>query len=658
MEREFSVFMTPFDRIEKSFESPKLYLILWGLSNIAKVARADARGQSLFRRVCGFFTHSSQSIEYAAVCAAAQLCSSFPDICLTQVLPLVLNRLRTFPAVEYVSCLTGLMKTISPNVLDEQIFPLVLEFLKMAEIYQYAAAELLCIIPFAKLEVSPDDFALFVASPVVGSQYLARIIRAAAGRFGRPWLENTLPKLLLLQANSYSNIREGVVRALTTEILEADQVDSQAVCHLVMAAVGWAATSESLAMALIEKADVITKYRNGEFFLKVRDIGLRLMQSGSTLLRPQLCRVCAENLQTFTGQSEPFLARAYKAIAGDADFAVRLAFVSTFADIYGKCQSASFKDTLFSCLIQCYSSPDLAVRRALATNGRIYSRIGPGRLNSLIPLFLKLVEGFSALKASWRIMSECVSVFVQFPTEVIEQYWSKMATFVNICGIRSPFALSKACILFYVSVTNPNNENKIMRLLLEHFGRNRSHSLRSLFIPLICSVAFCISFECFVNEAWPMILNLASDPVVSVRVTFLNHVPKLRVFFRQQGDSAREHELGKKFSAFGADKTPYVEGAWKKASEEMSAPMGKGPVPRSGSACLGTPSLRETMPRLTGSQQKLSAASPKVSLGRTFGSGLKIKLPMKPPAQKSVQGGQPGPKTPTLPRRISLGDVE
>jgi hypothetical protein len=75
---------------------------------------------------------------------------------------------------------------------------------------------------------------------------------------------------LLLQANSYQQLREGVVCSGMQLI---SRVESQQVHFYVMAAFGWAAGTEAIGMILIEQAGCLNPFRNGEFQTKVRDLG-------------------------------------------------------------------------------------------------------------------------------------------------------------------------------------------------------------------------------------------------------------------------------------------------------------------------------------------------------------------------------------------------
>jgi hypothetical protein len=127
------------------------------------------------------------------------------------------------------------------------------------------------------------------------------------------WLENTHPRELLLQANSYPQLREGVVRT-TMQLIS--RVESQQVRFWVMSAFDWPAETETTGMTLTEQADCLSRFCNDGFQTKVRDLGIRLSQSSSASIGAKFCSIYGANPVTFMSSDSHFK-RVYTALAED-----------------------------------------------------------------------------------------------------------------------------------------------------------------------------------------------------------------------------------------------------------------------------------------------------------------------------------------------------
>jgi hypothetical protein len=193
----------------------------------------------------------------------------------------------------------------------------------MSESHQYAAGEILLILLFTVLDLSNADFLSLLTSPVIVMHYLSRVIFLTAHRLGSNWLENTLSKELLLQANSYPQLREGVVR---TAMQLISRVESQRDHFCVMTAFGWGAGTEAIGMTLIEQAGCLSRFRNGEFQTKVRDLEIRLSQSSSASIRAKLCSIYSANPVIFLS-SDSYFKRVSKALAEDSEIDVLVVII-------------------------------------------------------------------------------------------------------------------------------------------------------------------------------------------------------------------------------------------------------------------------------------------------------------------------------------------
>jgi hypothetical protein len=281
--------------ISACLASPHQSWVLWGLSRVVTLSRSDLEYAVYLPDVIKLFQHTSVTVEYAAISCCITLSTSFPGCVAPHVVLPILRRLAESPAIEYIKCLRLLGRHINGRLLKETVVPMLLEFVGMGDDHQFAAGEMLWLLPLCQPKISNDDFLRLLGSAVIVAHYLPIAIGLSAKSLGTAWYENTMPRELLLQVNSFPQLREGATSAI---IPLFDQIDGQQAFLWAMTAFGWAQTNEGVAIVLIENADTLGQFRNGEFQVKVRDLGIRLSQS-SSVNRARLCYIYAHNPSLF-----------------------------------------------------------------------------------------------------------------------------------------------------------------------------------------------------------------------------------------------------------------------------------------------------------------------------------------------------------------------
>lgn len=561
MESKFTAEMSVLERINLSLTSQNQSHILWALSNVSKIA---ARDKTVLRSVSTITnllnSERTQNIEFAVVCCCTELATNYGDLISVNLIDPIIKRMYAFPAIEYVKCLEHTIVHLSSAILKDKLFTAVMSLAKMSESHQYAAAELLLILPFNKIDFKSEDFKELIGAKIIGTHYLPELVALACSYFDKKWQEN-LPKQLSLQANTYQSIREGTVKAVLSSV---ELVENQHIYFFVMTSFGWAAQNESVGMAIVEKADVISKLKNGEFQNRVREIGIRLAQ-GSSTRKAELCAIYAKNPQTFLS-NESYVKKIYHTLAESPETEVKLSFVQNFHLLYGKCQSPNLRDMLFSYILPYYSSMESDIKAGLIMNAQIYAVIGQARLNALLPHFLKIVGGVT----KWRLLAQAIKICTDLPDEIVQSQLSSVVNFVNGAVSQSPFALADAATRFYSTVTRFSIEDRLVSMLVDTFASSFKHQLRSLFVVIATGLGFSVTIECFAERIWPVIVSLGSDDVSSVRCTVLKNLHKIRRIFIKQGYKAGEKQILTLFMIIGKDEDPYIQTVWRQCSDGVT----------------------------------------------------------------------------------------
>ena len=203
------------DRVTIALASKSQPHELWALSTITHLSVTNPRVVENLSAVTRLLNCGSQNMEFAAVCCCTELAKNCRERVAPQLVPAIVERMRVFPASEYVTCLEHCVPFVGESTVKNVLFPTCLEFLGMDRTFQYAGVELLLVLPFKAAGVTEDVlFDVVFSSEVVSSEYLPRVVTKAAEYLGHEWMFNFMPKRLVMQANSFQNMREGVVKAM------------------------------------------------------------------------------------------------------------------------------------------------------------------------------------------------------------------------------------------------------------------------------------------------------------------------------------------------------------------------------------------------------------------------------------------------------------
>jgi hypothetical protein len=478
------------------------------------------------------------------------------------VYPLLLNpileRLRVYPAIEYVSCLQVLLTVIPVKEIHSVINPIILELSGMSESHQHAAAHLILALPLEIFDFSSDQFISILNSQVIFREYLPQLLPVVIQHLGKNWGETVLPRHLLAISQVDPTLREGACRGILSIIRE---VDAQQLYVFMRSAIGWAATSEPIALAIIEHADNLIGYKNGCFQAKIRDLGVKLTQTTSVSVLLKLFSVFSANPVTFL-TSETYLGRALKLLTESPEVVVRCSFIDSFHHFYTKTPSKEFKDRLFSWLLPLFSSGDHLIAESLLRNREIYHVIGPARISAILPAFLRITQELSR----WRSVASAISTFSELPLDAMRPFWPHMWPIMVAHFRDSPSALKPSMLLFIAAGSKVCPVREFVSRLLTDLRNSHFFTLRRFYIDAVLEVLLLLPVGAL-EELWPDVVSLVEDPVPSVRAALLQSLAKFRKLFAGLTLTEPEHHLFGVIALLSHDQDPYVKIVWKQVSE-------------------------------------------------------------------------------------------
>jgi len=646
-EGEYFRMVDSYEKLKYFLNSRSQSLILYALSKFSVLCEKDSKYLTLLGSIIPILSQSQQTTEYAALSALKRIAYSNPKQIVAECLSGLLTRIKICPASEYVQLLSIIMPYISVDMLKNTFFPCILEMLKLDEMYQHAACNLLIVFPLDSISLTTDSFSLLLTSVILVSMYLDQIVKKCIMFFGENWISNVLVRQLISLSNSKENIRAGSLRAI---LHSTQQLSDRNVYSFLLSGINWAHTNDSVALEILESSELILKHKKAEFQSKLRDIAMKLTQSSDKNTRIRIIKIMCDCPSIFSG-SEAHLKTALKNLSDDSNPEVKSAFLTKISMISSLSSSNVIKDLLLNAFISFFSDSSKQIKLLLCSSN-FYSMLGNQRIQYIITSFIRLL---STPPDNWRLVSEWIKTFVTFPDDSVLHSLQTAVTSVNSCVSKYPFALSEHCTTFYIRISNSASSDDqtmdwIITTLVRTFARSKNHALRSLFVKISNAILYQIPHEKFNTSLWPSISMFADDPVAYVRVTLLRFLPKFRNYFKQQGDSIMDSRLIHIFKSFEDDSDDFVQVTRTEIENQMySKSFGSADDDLS---LLGSfPTDQGSLPSLSKTRKKsiVSSASPIqtpqiIQRGRNRTNSLSHKSPLLPKKYPSTNILLPPPK--------------
>jgi hypothetical protein len=203
--------------------------------------------------------------------------------------------------------------------------------------------------------------------------------------------------------------------------------------------------------------------------------------------------------------------------------------------------------------------------RSRLCSGVVYSLISPTHVVELQPAFLKFMQSLK----SWRQVQACVQSFLAWPVESVVDGAAAFAPVVFDFLEREPHALVSCANRFCHKMTvmlSAANLAEFGDEIIRRFAKNPRFCVRQIF-PLLGG-ALCVpnQAEEVVDRIFAAFVQLARDPVISVRASVIPHLTRIHLYYAKIKDQVKEREVTTLFVGLGLDCAPWIEAKWQQAS--------------------------------------------------------------------------------------------
>jgi hypothetical protein len=578
------------DEITMLLNSASHSEVLFALSIIQNECIMDQSYVQYIPLITNLFSQpSSRMLKFALTTTLESMVVAYPKQVAKEAFPTILQQIQKLPAVEFVNCLIKLI----PNLDDSTIKSLIsqiLVFLKSNEEYQFAACLILEEIPFDQSFITTYVFTQFLQSPVLITKFLPNIVKKTIALMGDKWAESFLIPQLISLANSKDYARAGTVKTFLQNTKQFTERNSYS---FLLSAMGWAQSSENIAIEVVENCEHILKYKKSEFGSKIKDFVLKLQTSQDKSLRSRVIKVIVDKPYILT--SENNIRSFIKNACEDTTAEVRCTFIENIMKISKIFNTAEMKELIFNFFATFFNDTNESVRSLLTTTP-YYTKIGNQKLQYLIPSFIKFattnllsVDVLSSPKqksilvkpsahiqkidVKWRHFAACVRLFNSFPDSVVISGLQSMTNAVNQMTVKSPNALRDACLTFYsrvLFVAKPDQIEWLVTTAINCFAYSEIYAVRRMFIDISYTMCFSVKYEFFIENVWIIVSSMVNDSVSTVRAGLALMLPRFSAFFKQQSDSEMENVVVALNNALSKDKDPLVQAAWEKAQSIFS----------------------------------------------------------------------------------------
>ena len=321
------------EKIKLCLESSQQSHILWALTKFTSAFKLFPQLTSDLNLIFNLFCNGSQFIEYASICCCFNLAKEeIPETSIL-IFKTMLERIKTFPAKEYIECMKLCVPFITKDFINTEVIPAIYQLIQMKDEHKHCAGNLLLILPFTKFNYM-EVFEKIINTEIIVNFYLTKICYLISQLQPSDWSINTMPRMFLPIANSYVNLREGLLETVLAFALSNYQINSSSnqptnaqnssnyhhgssttqdypqmemsIYNFVLTAFGWAKTNEKVGLVLLKYSEIILPQKHSDFVLNIRELLIKLSQSNTEQIKSSLLSILSRN-QSLIQQTETHL---------------------------------------------------------------------------------------------------------------------------------------------------------------------------------------------------------------------------------------------------------------------------------------------------------------------------------------------------------------
>ena len=550
-------------KIEALMKSELVAQVCWSLSNVPKLVKSGAPSSEIVNKVPHFLCARSSRVELAAVNAAIELLKYSPSQYTKVFWTPVLDRIKTVPAIEYGICIDEMCKSVPAATLNNELLPVIEQLFKQSEVFQRLASFVLSVLPAEKLNLTVQQFGVFVNSAVFVNEFLVKVSSSFSKKFGTEWLYKDLPEELLKVKKDTNRL--GIASFF---IVNMERIKLQNVYSELLGVYEWATSDPEIAIVWLNHADIVLESRFIDFLAKTYQLINVVCCSEKADVRRQLPGILCEKSVLLNKAPEAIMKGAFEKLAKDKDAKVQCVFLEKIAEIHEKVEDTKLATSLLHIFFALLKEKPKHLLESLI-NKHMLIAISQASMPGIMQYVMDLMD---AVKDKWRQFTSLLAIIEGFPEKIVSASLKKMMIMVENGVSINPQALSRSAISFYAYIIHSKfttiRLTELMKYLTVTFAESEKFQLRILYLKIAAALLNELEPEFYFENVFSVVAQFKNEQVMFVRAalvdyltTFVKHYNKDKPRFGQQLEALMKN--------IESDKDPLVVSKLKDARDAI-----------------------------------------------------------------------------------------
>ena len=518
---------------------------VWAITNIARLVSMNIECDDLVKEIPRCFLSKSAKVELAAAKTAYALLWHDSAHYTPFFLKPIIDRISAVPAIEYAQCIELMAPSISPDESFSSFMPLIKKLFEKDESHQHAGSMVVKNIP--SLSITEEDFNnILLNSKVFVNEYLSPTIAHnfshKHNEYGINCLEVTLPNKLIELEGKDKSYREGVTKFFIDFM---DRIKIQTLYSNVHNGFEWATSNPKIALAIIQRIEIISKSRFVDLVNKVYLLLPYIANCNDCQVRKMLPKALIEHPSLFKGP-ESSLKTVFTQLGNDKDPNVKIAFLENLDQIYNSLlinnknlngKNENLDGTLLTLYQSLLKDSDIKVVEKLITDTPLmFVALAKNRPPSIMNLFIQVLKQF---QNRWRFFTRILREIEQFPTPTLVSGIKPLLTIICEAVKINPQALVVPVTSFFAFCIHQKFDclklPDLLKFLAFEFGKSPDFHLRIVYIKLAQSLLdeFDDDRQFFIEHIWSFLYEYKDEKVEFVYIKLLeflaDYVQKYKV---------------------------------------------------------------------------------------------------------------------------------
>lgn len=327
------------NRVSILINSKATAQIVWCLTNIPKLFQTQPNISckksilaNYLPKLISFLYSDNFPIEYHSIYCLTSIAQNFSNHNVPEasnIFQVVLDRIKTYPTIEYATLIEKLIPFVPDSLLSDQLTPLLFSMLKMNDSYQHFSGKIFSILPFERITkstnspdsvLSPNNFNQFFSSKVVSINYLPEISKRAikSPLFGEHWFLQVLPQQLMTMANIRESIRPAAAKVIMSNLdlfmEKLKNEENKILSVFALTTFSWASNNDEICLYLLENATTVLTVKKEKYIQKYIELISRIINTTNLSIKRKLPKVFSESPLLFSIRETQQQKQLFKAI--------------------------------------------------------------------------------------------------------------------------------------------------------------------------------------------------------------------------------------------------------------------------------------------------------------------------------------------------------